>query len=65
VELETPVLHALEAAAPARVAATSTTSSRRRRQRGRLFSRQMTELEDDIDTKRGLLSDVTRTNWGE
>ena len=47
------VLHALEAAAPARVAATSTTSSRRRRQRGRLFSRQMTELEDDIVTKRG------------
>jgi hypothetical protein len=27
VELETPVLHALEAAAPARVAATLTTSS--------------------------------------
>jgi hypothetical protein len=54
VELETPVWHALEAAAPARVAATSTTSSRRRRQRGRLFSRQMTELDDDIDTKRGL-----------
>jgi hypothetical protein len=55
VELETPVLHALEAAAPARVAATSTTSSRRRRQRGRLFSRQMTELDDDIVTKRGYL----------
>jgi hypothetical protein len=54
VDKETPMLHALEAAASARVAAKSTTSSRRRRQRGRrLFSRQMTELEDDIVTKSG------------